>query len=120
MLTSLVVLDDQEHVHGSGFGEILVLAEEPENLLAALLLRAQVDVDGRAVVAADFAVSDAARKGSYVLRIGQKSDWLEASWEVGTNRAGNYEKQGVVARADTESGLKQIESNVFGEETRPC
>ena len=107
LLTSLVVLDDQEHVHGSGLGEVLIWAEEPEDLLTTLLLSSQVDIDSRTVVAAHLDVTNTAWKSSDVLRVSQEGYGLEPGREIGSDRTGDNVEQGIIARADAKGRLKR-------------
>lgn len=84
------MFEHDEHIHGAGFGEQILLSDEPKNLLAAMFLGLHANVDSGAVVAAHFVGADAARERADEPRVGVQTHWLEACREVRTGWRCDY------------------------------
>ena len=95
--TSLIVDEEHEDVHGANFGQLMILAVEPQNLLQSLGGGFFLYIDGGCIVGAHFAITYTAWPCSGILGIGKQRDSTSAvRFEITADRAENCVKQGGV------------------------
>ena len=120
--TSVLVLQTNEHIHRADFGDVLLIAVKPENLLATLCLSHFIYIDGRAIVSREvtrlaygYRASFYSRarlvgahptgKCSTVKGVCQQGDRFEACWKVRADGTGDNEQQRFVWRSNTQCRL---------------
>lgn len=83
----------------------MVVAVQPQHLVATLLERFLLHVDRWSVVGADLAVADTAVPGPGVLRVGVQLETAGTRLEVGTNWGEDRVEEGRIRRGDSEGWL---------------
>lgn len=102
----MVVHVEHEDVHGAHFGQLVLFAVQPEDLLQSLGGGLLLDVDGGCVVGAHFAVAHASRPRPHVAGIGQEGNGAGgSSLEVASHRAEDCVEQGGVRGGNSQGGL---------------
>ena len=105
LLLAVGIFHEDENVHGANFGNLVILAEEPQHLLTAIFFRLFADPQRGRVVAAHLSKAATARPRPHKLRVGQEVDGLDSGGEIGSNRAQQHEEQSLVGGSDSQSGF---------------
>lgn len=105
ILASLLVLPEDEAVHGADLGDLVIGSKQPQVLLVALLVGIQLGLDAGGIVASDLGITSSTGPGTDLLRGRQQVDGSEARREVRTDGRGNDKDHGLVRGADSEGLL---------------